>query len=179
MTSSPKSSSSLFDVEAQLGFYKAYHNNTANVLIHSIFVPTILLTSLRLVNDIELWHGYNLSHAAAFAFGIFYIVLQTWTGILASLILASICKVLNDGTVRMSQTTTWLLFAISWIFQFIGHVVFEGRKPALVDNLVQSLVLAPYFILYELLFKLGFMPDLKKKLQVRVDGQLDRLNAGK
>jgi uncharacterized membrane protein YGL010W len=27
--------------------------------------------------------------------------------------------------------------AVSWIMQFIGHGVFEGRRPALIDNLVQ------------------------------------------
>ena len=27
---------------------------------------------------------------------------------------------------------------IGWIAQFIGHGVFEGRKPALMDNLLQG-----------------------------------------
>ena len=57
------------------------------------------------------------------------------------------------------------LFTIGWIFQFVGHGVFEKRRPALIDNLVQSLVLAPYFIMFEFLFKLGFMPRLKATLE--------------
>ncbi|CAH02808.1 2-hydroxy-palmitic acid dioxygenase MPO1 [Kluyveromyces lactis] len=172
-------SPSLLDLETQLAFYKAYHNNTGNVLIHSIFVPTILFTSMRILNDVKIWNGYTLTHLLALSFGLFYILLRVGTGILASLILALTCKFLNDGTIKMTQTTAWILFVISWIFQFIGHGVFEKRKPALLDNLVQSLVLAPYFILYELLFILGFMPELKKNLQARVDKELDRMRASK
>jgi 2-hydroxy fatty acid dioxygenase len=36
-----------------------------------------------------------------------------------------------------------------------GHAVFEGRKPALLDSFVQSLVVAPLFVFLELLFALG------------------------
>jgi stalled ribosome alternative rescue factor ArfA len=34
---------------------------------------------------------------------------------------------------------------VSWIAQFVGHGKYEGRKPALLDNLVQALFLAPLF----------------------------------
>lgn len=33
----------------------------------------------------------------------------------------------------------------AWIAQFVGHGVYEGRAPALLDNLLQALVLAPFF----------------------------------
>lgn len=165
------SNSNLFDLEAQLAFYKAYHNTSGNVFIHSIFMPTILFTSMRILNDVEVYGGYKLSQILAAAFGIFYIVLKVPTGVLASVILVGMNKVLNDGTVDITAKTAWILFVVSWIFQFIGHGVFEKRKPVLLDNLVQSLVLAPYFILFELLFSIGLMPDLKKSLQARVDAE--------
>lgn len=57
------------------------------------------------------------------------------------------------------------LFALGWIFQFIGHGYFERRKPALLDNLVQSVVEAPYFVLFELLFKVGLFADLREDLE--------------
>lgn len=60
----------------------------------------------------------------------------------------------------------WMVFAFSWIAQFIGHGVFEKRAPALKDNLVQgqcldwvvdvcsctALVTAPFFVHLEILF---------------------------
>lgn len=53
----------------------------------------------------------------------------------------------------------------SWIAQFIGHGKFEGRKPALVDNLFQAFFLAPLFVWLELLFMLGYRPDLQQRIE--------------
>ena len=39
------------------------------------------------------------------------------------------------------ENAFWMIFTahvIGWIAQFIGHGVFEGRKPALMDNLLQG-----------------------------------------
>ena len=100
-------------------------------------------------------------------------------GMLASSMLALMCYVLNNGQVRITVRQAWTVFVVSWIFQFIGHGFFEKRKPALLDNLVQSLVLAPYFILFELLFLLGLLPELRKSLQDRTDRELRRLREQK
>jgi uncharacterized membrane protein YGL010W len=58
------------------------------------------------------------------------------------------------------------LFA--WISQFIGHGVYEKRAPALLDNLVQALFLAPLFVWIEVLFMAGYRPELKQRLQEKV-----------
>jgi uncharacterized membrane protein YGL010W len=67
-----------------------------------------------------------------------------------------------------------------WIAQFIGHGAFEGRAPALFDNLFQcrsdpsptmkltlcsAVVLAVFFVWMELLFSLGYKPELHRRLQ--------------
>jgi uncharacterized membrane protein YGL010W len=44
---------------------------------------------------------------------------------------------------------------------------FEGRAPALLDSLLQSLVLAVFFVWLEVLFYLGYRPALFKRLQNR------------
>lgn len=68
---------------------------------------------------------------------------------------------------------------ISWILQFIGHGKYEGRKPALLDNLVQALFLAPLFVWYEVLFKMGFYKQLKKDVEAGIDVEVAKLNAKK
>ena len=45
------------------------------------------------------------------------------------------------------------LFVVGWVFQFVGHA-FEGRRPALVDNLFQAFV-GPMFIMAEFLAFVG------------------------
>ena len=64
------------------------------------------------------------------------------------------------------------VFLLAWIAQFVGHGVFEGRAPALLDSLVQcecvlsrwnvangdiALVLANFFVFMEGLFMLGYV----------------------
>ena len=50
---------------------------------------------------------------------------------------------------------------VCWILQFIGHGVFEGRAPALLDNLFQALFMAPIFVLIEVLMSLGLLSSFK------------------
>ena len=37
----------------------------------------------------------------------------------------------------------------SWIMQFIGHGIFEGNRPALMDSIKQAFLMAPLFSYYE------------------------------
>jgi len=58
-----------------------------------------------------------------------------------------------------ANMTIGAVHAFSWIAQFVGHGVFEGRKPALMDNLLQVFS-APLFVTMEVLFLLGYNPKL-------------------
>jgi uncharacterized membrane protein YGL010W len=57
------------------------------------------------------------------------------------------------------------LFIGGWALQLAGHA-FEGRKPALTDNLFQIFV-APIFLCAEILFALGYKPELRATVQRR------------
>jgi len=56
----------------------------------------------------------------------------------------------------------------AWVAQFIGHGVFEGRAPALLDNLGQALFQAPFFVWLEVLFMFGYRPELKARLDTAI-----------
>lgn len=68
---------------------------------------------------------------------------------------------------------------VSWIAQFIGHGIFEGRAPALLDNLVQALFLAPFFVWLEILFFFGYRPELKARLDTAVQKEIATFKASK
>jgi uncharacterized membrane protein YGL010W len=53
--------------------------------------------------------------------------------------------------------------AFSWVAQFIGHGLFENRRPALVDNLLLTLA-APMFVVLEVMFFLGYNPSYSKEI---------------
>jgi 2-hydroxy fatty acid dioxygenase len=67
----------------------------------------------------------------------------------------------------------------SWIVQFIGHGVFEGRAPALLDNLVQAVFLAPLFVWLEILFAMGYRPELKSRLNIAVEADIAKFRQSK
>lgn len=69
------------------------------------------------------------------------------------------------------------LFLAAWIAQFVGHGVFEGRAPALLDNLVQALFLAPFFVWMEVLFWCGYRPELKARLDRAVEREIEKWRA--
>ena len=58
-----------------------------------------------------------------------------------------------------------ILFVGGWVLQLAGHA-FEGRRPALADNLFQIFV-APIFLCAEIFFALGYKPGLHKAVQER------------
>ena len=49
-----------------------------------------------------------------------------------------------------------------------GHGVFEGRKPALLDSVLQAFLDAPLFVWYEVAFACGYDPSLKQQLDAAV-----------
>lgn len=63
-------------------------------------------------------------------------------------------------------------FVASWAAQFYGHGVHEGRSPALLDNLLGALVLAPLFVFLEVLFAMGYRPELQHWLKNEVGRQI-------
>lgn len=67
-----------------------------------------------------------------------------------------------------ASTAIWLaagggLFVIGWVIQFVGHV-FEGKKPAFVDDLV-GLLVGPLFIVAEAGFALGLRRELHRAIE--------------
>lgn len=67
----------------------------------------------------------------------------------------------------------------SWLLQFVGHGAFEGRAPALLDNLVQAIFLAPLFVWLEVLFKLGYRPELQARVEKAVEKEIAKFRAEK
>jgi uncharacterized membrane protein YGL010W len=102
----------------------------------------------------------------------FYLLLEWKAGLISiPLLLGASFKTndwLNEPGSQFNKTLI-ALFVIGWVVQFIGHGFFEKRAPALLDNLLQAVVLAPFFVLFEGLFLLGYRTDLKTTIDKRVE----------
>lgn len=97
-------------------------------------------------------------------------------GMLAPLLLGGTAYANHLTSAYGTKANYWAigLHVMSWLFQFVGHGAFEGRAPALLDNLVQALFLAPFFVWMEILFYFGYRPELKQRLDKAVYQELEK-----
>ncbi len=102
-------------------------------------------------------------------------------GLLAPLLMASTAYSKHLTSTYGMTANYWALgiHVASWLAQFIGHGVYEGRKPALLDNLVQAVFLAPFFVWMEILFFFGYRPELKARVDQAVSQEVAKLRASK
>jgi len=88
----------------------------------------------------------------------------------------------NHLIAEYGSTANWWaggLNFVAWIAQFVGHGKFEGRAPALLDNLVQALFLAPFFVWMEILFFLGYRPELKSRIDKQIAEEIKKFKQSK
>ncbi|KAI9809059.1 MAG: hypothetical protein M1825_002348 [Sarcosagium campestre] len=181
------------NLEKQLLFYGSYHHDPVNVAIHIICVPLILLTAFMFLTntpsliplpDILLLKELppNAGTIAATLYSTLYVLMEPVAGgFLAPLLMAG-TALGNYLTSRFGSTANyWALgvHVVSWLAQFVGHGVFEKRAPALLDNLVQAVFLAPFFVWLEVLFYFGYRPDLKKRLDAAVSKEIAKFRLSK
>ena len=118
----------------------------------------------------------NLGTIFTLVYATLYILMEPVAGgILAPMLLAGTAFSNHLTTTYGPTANYWALavFVFSWILQFVGHGVFEGRAPALLDNLVQALFLAPFFVWMEVLFFLGYRPELKSRVDIAVQKDIE------
>ena len=158
-------------LEEQMSFYAAYHQDGRNKATHFVGVPMIIVSLLIPLSWPQLALGpLQLSAATAFAAVVlvYYVFLDTALALGSAIFMAAFLLlakwISGQGTVA-GWSAFGALFVGGWILQLLGHV-FEGRKPALADNLFQIFI-APIFLCAELFFALGYKPKLHAAVQVR------------
>lgn len=166
------------------------------MFIHMVFVPTILLTSLLLACNIRipsstlaqvpaiptvLYPYINLGVFSAFGYGLFYLSLDREFGSMS-------LPVLVFSTVQFSQmvlsskadyinTWSFIVWVVAWIAQFFGHGYYEKRAPALLDNLMQALVMAPFFVLFEVSYMMNYRREILDEVDVIIKPELEAFHA--
>lgn len=180
----------LFDIEEHLVFYRKYHFNHSNVTIHLFCIPLILLSALTFYSPVLLRgpeHPYfNLGSVMAWVYGLYYVALDWQLGIplaagLTYFVYWIKSKYLSlpaEGQLQLIKYAIGV-HVVCWLAQFYGHAVHEKRAPALFDNLLQALVLAPFFVVYEVAFALGFKLDVKKRMDNKAGVLVKKMNEEK
>jgi uncharacterized membrane protein YGL010W len=155
----------------QLAYYADAHRDQANSVMHMIgnpilFVAGVLPLCLLPVNVF----GVQMSAAPFLSIP----ALMFWTawdvGIGLAIVVSSIPLLFVADAVASHFSTLWVwviaagLFAFGWALQIIGHWLFEGNRPTLLENPVQMLI-SPTYIFAKLFVAIGLRPDLAAVLR--------------
>ena len=168
-------------LEDQMSVYAAYHQDGRNKTTHFVGVPAIVLSLFIPLAWIRLEiGGVTLTAAMIFAAAvlIYYFVLDVPLAA-AMLVLNAVLIFIGHKIADLGAAQGWAWFGVlfigGWIVQLVGHV-FEGRKPALADNLFQIFV-APIFLVAEVFFALGYKPELHRRVQQRAAEMRNRASS--
>ena len=157
--------------QRQLAEYADYHRDPRNCLTHIIgnpilFVAAVLPLSLLSVTVF----GVQISVAPLLVTPALILWIAADVRIGLAIVAAAVPLLLAAATIasHVSVAGVWtitaLLTAIGWALQIVGHQLFEGRRPALLDNPIHMLI-SPMYIFAKLFIALGFRPDLAALLQ--------------
>lgn len=153
-----------FNLPLQLGYYQHYHRHPTNVLLHIVCIPQILSSALVMIYPIPYLQAFII-----LSYSLYYIRLNVVAGLISTVYLfcvGAICKYYLFINFDQSSVILYalLIHLVCWTIQFYGHFKYENNKPAVFDNLIQPLVLAPYFVVFEILWYFGYCLELKKSV---------------
>lgn len=124
----------------------------------------------------------NLGTIACFTYASLYVLMEPVAGAMLAPLLVGGTAYANHLTSEYGMKANYIaigVHVVSWLVQFVGHGVFEGRAPALLDNLVQAIFLAPFFVWLEILFFFGYRPELKSRLDKAVEKDIAKFKSEK
>ncbi|MDF2939797.1 MAG: conserved rane protein of unknown function [Gammaproteobacteria bacterium] len=154
----------------QMGFYQLYHEKMMTKVTHLIGVPLLVFAFFILLSWVKLsipgLFQINIAWPALIILSIFYLRLDFKIGLSSAVVLAILGYIAGWFSKYEPNWIGFYAFLVSFILgialQFIGHVI-EGKKPALSDDLSQIFI-APIFLWTEVLFMLGYFPELKEQV---------------
>lgn len=175
----------ILDLDEQFAFYASYHTHRLNQAIHFVCIPALLWSALVLLDATQPLGTVagaipiNASAIAAAIYAGYYVALDRRSvyGVASAVLVAALHASARSFRAAAGVRGAPLPVALGvhlagWTAQLLGHKVFEGRQPALAENLAQALLMAPHFALVEGWFALGLRADLRARVEPAVRRRL-------
>jgi uncharacterized membrane protein YGL010W len=144
-------------IESLFADYAAYHQTAGNKFFHRLGIPMIMLTLLGMLERVEVVRLGTVDFDAAMlllaAAGAYYLTLDLKLGL--PMIVVSVLMYLAGSMLPLWINVTG--FVLGWIFQFIGHSVYEKKQPAFLRNFVHLLI-GPLWILNDVVHLVPNVP---------------------
>ena len=138
------------DIHALFADYAAYHQTAGNKFFHRVGIPMIMFSLIGMLTQVPLLDvatvKIDLAMILIAAATAYYFVIE-WRLAIA-MVAVSIAFYFIGATLPLWINAT--LFVLGWIFQFIGHKVYEHKNPAFFRNFVHLLI-GPLWILNDII----------------------------
>jgi len=137
-------------VEALFDDYAAYHQTKGNKFFHRLGIPLIVLTMIAMLTWLKLFTVGTVTFDAAMvviALSSAYYFVMEWRLAIAMTVVFIFFYFIGAA---LPMAIAVGLFILGWIFQFIGHKVYEHKDPAFFKNFVHVLI-GPLWILNDVL----------------------------
>ncbi|HYO77879.1 MAG TPA: Mpo1-like protein [Thermoanaerobaculia bacterium] len=138
------------DVHALFADYAAYHQTAGNKWFHRLGIPMIMLTLIAMLTHVTLFDVATIRVDAAMlliALASAYYFVVEWRLAIAMTIVSLVFYFVGAAIPLLIAAA---VFVLGWIFQFIGHKVYEHKNPAFFRNFVHLLV-GPLWILNDVI----------------------------
>ena len=150
----------------QLASYASVHRSGRNKATHFIGIPLIVFSLLLILSLWRLEIGgreWTMALVVAIVAALGWIALDFGIGVIMALILVPTWYAAEAFAGALGSTqAVWIAFLVlfvgGWVLQFLGHH-YEGKRPALVDNVFQAFI-GPMFLVAETLVASGYRADL-------------------
>ncbi len=157
--------------------YAQYHRDRRNIATHLVGIPLIVLSIGMLLS----WVTFDIAGYAVSLAAMLWALSSLWYLTRGNVLLGLATSMVNVALFALAHTpeaaqgwglselyaATWfpglIVFVIGWIIQFVGHI-FEGRKPAFVDDLV-GLLVGPMFVVGEVLMMAGMLRSMHRLIE--------------
>jgi uncharacterized membrane protein YGL010W len=132
------------NVNALFADYASYHQTKGNKAFHRLGIPLIMLSLIGMLVRLHLG-PVDAAMLLILAAELYYVVVE-WRLAIAMLVVSAIFYFIGAA---LPLWVNVVLFILGWIFQFIGHSVYEHKQPAFFRNFVHLLV-GPLWILNDI-----------------------------
>ena len=134
-------------IDALLADYGANHATRGNRNSHVVGITLIVFGVLSMLHAVPVRDSLTASELLVVAAFLFYLTLDAGLALAVTAVAAVLdlaARGIDDWRVGAAA------FVVGWIFQGIGHAVYEKRSPAFFRNLVHLLI-GPAFLVNEAL----------------------------
>jgi uncharacterized membrane protein YGL010W len=151
--------------------YLESHRDSRNSVMHIIGIPLLFLGAVLPFSGLTVHiFGFEISAAAIAVVPIMicWLVLDTGLGagilVAAALLIAVATLISNHSSTLGMWSITCVLIVVGLAAQAVGHHLFEGRRPALLDH-PPHMLFGPMFLMAKLFIALGFRHDIAAIIQ--------------